>query len=247
MTLSSLFWALGGSLNSVGALFVGGIFGGFANAFYSGSFNALVYETCDQTNRKHDFASVVSSAGTCRHIALAIGTICALIISYFFNLTALAWFAVLPGIGETVTSMFFIEPKCANPEKTSSWKMLKESINDFKKSKKLRRISILDIFDYSLHWTNLGINSLYFQSIVPLWIINIATFIKHILSAAGFAAYKKFKKTNMFKVLTISSWLEAVIGLVTIIANSVSITIHLHLCKFFSIPQRTSSNSSYSS
>lgn len=39
MTLTSLFWAIGGSLNSVLALYIGGLFGGIANAFYSGSFN----------------------------------------------------------------------------------------------------------------------------------------------------------------------------------------------------------------
>lgn len=195
------------------------MFGGFANAFYSGSFNALVYETCEQSNRKQDFASVISSAGTYRHIALAVGTLCALVISYFFNLTVLAWFAVLPGVCETVTSMFFHEPKNCNLDKTSPLQMLKESMADFKRSKKLRQIAALDVFDYSLHWTNLGINSLYFQSIVPLWIINITTFINHIFSAAGFATYKKFKKTNMFKVLTVSSWLESSVGLITIIAT----------------------------
>lgn len=222
MTLSSLSWALGGTINSITALFIGGFFGGIANAFYSGSFNALVYETCDQANRKHDFASVISSAGAYRHIALALGTIIALITSYLFNLTILAWIAVIPGIAETITSMFFHEPICSSEDKPNPWQMLKSSIKDFKKSKKLRQIAMLDIFDYSLHWTNLGINGLYFQTITPLWVINVATFIKHILSAMGFAIFKKFKNSNMFKVLTISSWLEALVGLMTIIINNIA-------------------------
>lgn len=234
MTLASLFWAAGGTFNSIPMLFFGGFLGGLANAFYSGSFNALMYETCEQAGRKEDFAAVVASAGASRHVALAIGTVIALIVSGFYNLTILAWVAVLANLGELITSLFFQEPLCPNRKKDHPWTMLKNSIGDFKKSQKLRRISMLDIFDESLHWSNLGINSLYFQTIAPLWAINVATFIKHIFSALGFSVFKKFKKTNMFKILTLSSWLETAVGLVTILINSVFSPFIWAFASFFS-------------
>ncbi len=232
MTLSAFFWALGGSIDSTVTLFVGGFFAGLANSFYSGSFEALIYETCTKLKRRQDFSAVISNAGTCRYLALALGTIMALVIYSLYGLTVLAWFAVLPRICETITSLFFVEP-LANSPKVSSLQMLKNSIKCFKASKKLRQISALQIFDESLYWTNLGINSLYFQTLVPLWVINIATFINHILSALGYAAFKKFRQLNMFKILTFSSWIEAGFGIITIIVNSVLSPFIWGLASFF--------------
>ena len=156
----------------------------------------------------------------------------ALVIYSWYGLTVLAWFAVLPRICETITSMFFVEPLAKSP-KVSSLQMLKNSIKCFKASKKLRQISALQVFDESLYWTNLGINSLYFQTLVPLWVINIATFINHILSALGYAAFKKFRQLNMFKILTFSSWIEAGFGIITILVNSILSPFIWGLASFF--------------
>lgn len=202
-------------------MIVGGVLGGLANALYSGSFEALVYETCDQANRRNDFASVIASAGACRHIALALGTVVALIVSIFWGLTILAWVAVLANLGEVVTSLFFKEPMVQRQEKLHPWKMLKNSLYDFRQSAKLRQISYLEIFDYSLHWTNLSVNGLYFQTIVPLWVINVATFAKHIFATVGFSMFKKFKNANMFKILTYASGAEAIAGMATILINNI--------------------------
>lgn len=221
MTLCSFFYALGGTIESLPILMLGGCMGGLSNSFYSGSFEAMIYETCVQTDKKHNFASTIASAGAYRHSALAIGTLIALGVSHFFGLTALAWVAVIPNLGEIATSLFFHEPMCPRPDRTNPWTMLKNSIKDFAKSAKLRSISILEVFDFSLHWTNLSINGLYFQSLAPLWVINIATFLKHIASTLGFNGFHKFKHSNMFKILTVSNSAEAFIGLITIIANCI--------------------------
>ena len=221
MTLSALFWALGGTFHSSLSLFIGGFCGGLANALYSGSFNALIYETCTKIRKQKHFATIISIAGTYRYIALSVGTILALIIYYFFNLTVLAWFAVLPRLGETITSMFFVEPYRTTRPHTTAYKLLKNAINNFQTSSKLQQLSLLNIFDRTLHWVNIGITNLYFQSFVSLTIINISTFIKQILSACGFATFKKFKKHNMFQLITTSSWIEAAIGIFTLISSGI--------------------------
>ena len=201
-----LLYALAGNYNSTELLVVGSLFWGIAIAFVSGTDEAMMYETMEQLKLKSKYDIIFSQAGMFTQLGLALGAIIGAIITYFYSLNTLAWICVIPMFIHFVITLFYIEPnKSFNDKKDNSFKHFLEAIKKIKHNKKLQIISLLQILDRSSGYAAHSIEGAFFNTLIPLYFVNLIRMIKQITGAISYYIVKYIRKFSFFHILVASS------------------------------------------
>lgn len=213
LCVSSLFfvicfilYALAGTFNSVIFLIVGSLFWGTAMALCSGTDEAMVYETMEQLKKRNKYDIVFSRIGMFTQIGLAIGAIVGAIITYFYSLNTLAWFCVLPMSIHFIITLFYVEPdRILESKEETSFSHFIEAMKKIKNNKKLQKISLLQIVDRSSGYSAHSIEGAFFNTLVPLYYVNIMRMIKQLTGAMSYYIVKYVRKFNFFHILIAST------------------------------------------
>ena len=86
-----LLFSIAGNLMMSSLLFIGAVSRGIADAFESGTSEALLYETMRELGKENEYDLVFSRSKMFGQIGLAAGAVIAAVITYFYSLNTLAW------------------------------------------------------------------------------------------------------------------------------------------------------------
>lgn len=191
-----VLYALGGNYLF---LLLGALFEGIARSFYSGNNEALLYDSLEQSNRKHELSSVMGKIGSMGQWALAVaGLLGGFIANWSFQWVM--WIAVIPQVICLILSLMIIDTKTFEKEESNIYSHLRESFKNFLSSKKLRMLSLADILGFGMGEASFQFRSAFIASLWPIWAIGIAQIISNIGAAISFRFAGKM--INKFKAIT---------------------------------------------
>ena len=216
-----LLWALAGQLDCMWLLFIGAIFWGLCDALLSGTLDALMYETMEELNQKENFPLFYAQTNFWNQFGLAISTLLAAFITFFFSLQTLAWLSLVTMIGQLITAYLFVEPKrIAEQKRTTSIAHFFIAFRRLWRNKRLRFYAWLTLMNESVGETYEQIETAYFQTLIKEWLINVMRFIKLISGMIGFAVVPYVKRFGSVKLFFTSVSLNEILKIIGVTLNN---------------------------
>ena len=217
-----LLWALAGQFNYMWLLFIGAVFWGLCDALLSGTLDALMYETMEELNQKENFPLFYAQTNFWNQFGLAISTLFAAFITYFFSLQTLAWLSLVTMIGQLITAYLFVEPKrVSEQKKTTSMVHFFIAFRRLWRNKRLRFYAWLTLMIESVGEAYTQIEATYFKTIIKDWLINIMCFIKQISGMIGFSVIPYVKRFGSVKLFFTSVSLNEVLKVIGVVLNNI--------------------------
>lgn len=216
--LMSLIFALAGTFDYKYLLIIGAVVWAFAEAFASGTDDALMYETMEELRKSDKYDILYARSKTFGQIGLGIGALVAAIVTYFYSLTVLAWVCAIIDIIPIFICLRFIEPKKHTGEDTTSFKYFVAAIRAFIQNKKLRILATIQMLSHGISMTGHRFEGAYFNMLIPTWAVNVARIIKQTCGAISFSIAPYFRKFGFYKILVAST-----IGMTIIKATAVAL------------------------
>lgn len=218
--LAFLMFALAGSFGFKYLLILGAVFWAFADAFASGTDDALMYETMEELRKVDKYDIVYARSKMFCQIGLGTGALIAAAVTYFYSLNVLAWVSVIFGIIPMLISLRFVEPKKHIAEDCSSIKHFMVAIKAFIKNKKLRILATIQMLNRGVGFAAYRIEGAYFNMLIPTWMVNVVQIIKQTCGTISFAVTPYFRKFGFYRILVASTIGMAVIRTTGVILNN---------------------------
>ncbi len=215
-----LSWALAGQLNQVFLLFLGGFLMGISDAFFSGTDEALMYETMEELGRPDEYDTLFSKSRGYNQVGLALSALSAAFILYFFSLQILAWISVFSTLASWIVAFFYIEPKrSAKPKHTTSFKQFRIALRQLLRNKKARFYALIEMVDTGVGFATFRFESVYYETLLAKWVINVVRFVKQISGIISFfyivPRVKKWGKECVFFSSLLGNIVLRFIGLIS--------------------------------
>ncbi len=221
--ISCFLYAVAGSFVSIPILIIASILLGTSEALSSGTDEALMYETVDEMGKSDKFNVIYAKNGFWIQIGLLSAAIIGAVTTYYYDMVVLAWISVIVTIPCCILRFFYIEPqRTKKQKKVTTYRHLRKSLKELWKNKRLRFYAIVNIFDNSISNSSGRIESAYFATLVPLWLVNVARMVKQISGAIGFAIISKIKHFGPVKILFTSMIGMVIVRSISVIANNIS-------------------------
>ena len=201
-------------------LILGAVLWAFADAFASGTDDALMYETMEELRKSDKYDILYARSKTFGQIGLATGAVVAAVVTYFYSLNVLAWVSVIFGIFPIFICLRFVEPKKHTVEDTTSVKHFIIALKSFLKNKKLRILATIQMLNHGVSFTSYRIEGAYFNTLIPTWLVNVARIIKQVCGAIGFSIAPYFRKFGFYKILVISNAGVIIIKTISVALNN---------------------------
>lgn len=192
-------------------------------ALYSGTDEDMVYESISELKKKKKFHH---AQGKFQSFVMFSWAISALVGGGVAEISFLLVFSIqlLAQIIALATSFFLIEPKKHKEEKVINTS-IKHFITSFKHiiaNKKLKNLTIGRVIDAGSSQVNGEFRQVFLKTIVPMWIIGLARFLKQIVGTFGFwFAGKTIDKFGNFKIVVGSNLLTKTIGLIAVLISNI--------------------------
>lgn len=198
MTAFILF-AAAGVRGTPAMLMAGGVLWGIGEAFFSGTNEALIYETAQELKEENKFNYYFSRINVFYRLGTSTGALLTAIIVLFMPLSAIAWISVIPPFGQLITAFMYKEPKRINAEnlkkrKISSFNMFRIAARNLFRNRKLRFFSFLEILDNSMSQGCHQFESAYFKTLVGNSMISVIRFTKQMWAMFSYLFTPKVKK-----------------------------------------------------
>ena len=221
-SLFGLFlFSIAGNLAMPVLLFVGAVSRGVADAFESGTDEALLYETMQELGKENEYDFVYSRSKMFGQIGLAAGALIATGVTYFYSLNVLAWVSFGLSFFQFFIILSFMEPKRSEAEKqVSSLKHFKNSWSALIQNKKLRYFAVIKMFQKACGWTSYSFESAYFNALVPTWAVSVVRIIKQATGIISYGIAPYFRKFGFLKTLLASSFFMFLIDLAALVLNT---------------------------
>lgn len=216
--LAFLMFALAGSFGFKYLLILGAVFWAFADAFASGTDDALMYETMEELRKADKYDIIYARSKMFCQIGLGTGALIAAAVTYFYSLNVLAWVSVIFGLIPIFISLRFVEPKKHTVEDCSSIKHFMVAIKAFIKNKKLRILATIQMLNRG--FATYRIEGAYFNMLIPTWMVNVVKIIKQTCGTISFAVTPYFRKFGFYRILVASTIGMAVIRTTGVILNN---------------------------
>ena len=222
--VSFIFYGFAGIYSSYWLLACGGLFQGIAFSFYSGTDHALLYESLKQLRKQSKYHEVYGRVNSMLQISAATAALFGGFLAYATSYTFVVWLSLIPLSISFIISMFYVEPKHITSEDhdANPYKHLKEAIQVFFKNKKLRKLAAIDIVDTAFGNVGHRFQIVFFQTLVPIWVIGIIRSIKQFGGAVSFwFAGSVINKFGVFKTLIGGSLIMNGIKLIALGLNNI--------------------------
>ena len=203
--LMAVIFALAGTLGYKYLLIVGAVVWALAEAFASGTDDALMYETMEELSMSDRYDVLYARSKTFGQIGLGVGALIAAVITYFYSLTVLAWVCVVIDIIPIFICLRFVEPKRHNGEDVTSAKHFIAAIKAFVQNKKLRILAIIQMLNHGISSAGHRFEGAYFNLLIPTWAVNVARIVKQTCGAISFSIAPYFRRFGFYRILVASS------------------------------------------
>ena len=214
-------FAVAGNLMMPSLLFIGAFCHGMADAFASGTDEALLYETMQELNKESEYDLVYSRSKMFGQIGLAAGALTATGVTYFYSLNVLAWISFGIAFFQLFIVLSFVEPRISGRKKqVSSLEHFRNSWKALVLNKKLRHFAVIKMFQKACGWTTYSFEGAYFNALIPIWAVSIVRIIKQTTGIVSYAIAPYFRKFGFFKILTASSFFMFLIDLMALVLNT---------------------------
>ncbi len=228
-TLAFTIFAMAGTFSQKYLLILGAIIWAIADAFASGTDDAMMYETMEELRKADKYDIVYARSRTFGQIGLGLGALIATVVTYFYSLTVLAWVAAILTINQTIVALQLVEPKVHTREDCTSVKHFVAAIKAFLQNKKLRILATIQMINHGISFAGHRFEGAYFNLLIPTWAVNIARMVKQTCGAISFAIAPYFRKFGFYKILVTSTLGMMAIKLSAVIMNNM-VTPFLQSC-----------------
>lgn len=216
ITLAVIFYALG----QYYFLVIGAIAEGISRSFYSGNNNALLYDSLAQESKTEEYDHYLGRTTAPTQVSAAIAAVAGgLLAAKSFSLVMRL--SVIPQLACLLLSFYLIEPQVKDKVATNIYNHLKEAVNKFKQSYKLRMLSVSSILSYGIGESTYQFQVAFYNTLWPVWALGIAKMISNVSAALSFyfsgSVIRKFKALN---VLLFSNIYSSIVGLIALVFPS---------------------------
>ncbi len=218
--INMVLWALAGLISLPWLLFLGSILRGIGLAFKSGTDTAMIYETLQQIQQRKLFTNILAKINAFYQLGALMSAFGATFITYYFSLQTLVCLAIIPSFINVIVVMMMVAPKCCFEQGMSPQKQLAKSLLVFRKNKKLRHYALLQTLNHALSVSVFRFESTYFETLVPLYFVNIARALQHATGWLSFQLVGLVSKVNLLKILCYSTLGSAFVRVIALIMNN---------------------------
>lgn len=233
LTISFILMAISGNLHIVWILYLASVLWGASEAFLRGTIEALMFETTDELKINDGFKNLYAKSMFSDQAGCAFGALFATFFLNLFSLNWLAWFSVLPTLGQFAISCFLVEPKRKNKQIPIKQNFI-ASLKDLWFNKRLRFYACADIIFSTLGDTSHRFEVVYFNTLVTDWIITLGRFLKHVCGMLGALAMPLLKKISSPKIYFGSIMINLCVRTTAVLFNNVCTPfVHMFLNFFY--------------
>ena len=218
--LAYIIFALAGTFAYKYLLILGAVIWAVADAFASGTDDALMYETMEELNKADEYDIVYARSKTFDQIGMGMGALIAAVVTYFYSLATLAWVSVAFSVIPIVVCSRFVEPKIHNGEDCTSMKHFITAIKAFLQNKKLRMLSTIQMLSRGISFAGHRFEGAYFNMLIPTWAVNVARIIKQTCGAISFHVAPYFRRFGFYQILVASTIGMTIIKSTAVILNN---------------------------
>lgn len=218
--LMSVIFALAGTLGYKYLLIVGAVVWAFAEAFASGTDDALMYETMEELRKSDKYDILYARSKTFGQIGLGLGALVAAVVTYFYSLTALAWVCAVIDAIPIFICLRFVEPKRHDGEDVTSAKHFIAAIKAFVQNKKLRILATIQMLGHGISFAGHRFEGAYFNLLIPTWAVNVARVVKQTCGAISFSIAPYFRRFGFYRILVASTIGMTIIKGTAVILNN---------------------------
>jgi len=210
--LSVIFYAIG---QWYWVLVVGAILEGLYRSLFSGNNDALLYESLVETGQKDTYHSVLGKMHSNLELAGFIAAIIGgLLASMSYQLLLLV--SVVPQLIALGIAFKITEPKNIKEDVGNIYSHLKEAVQAYKKSSKLRNISLADIIGSGVGESTWSFQAVFYKSVLPVWAVGFVMSLNFLMSAISFRLSEWL--INRFKALNVLIYQEIYTRVLCVIA-----------------------------
>lgn len=218
--LMSVIFALAGTLGYKYLLIVGAVVWALAEAFASGTDDALMYETMEELSKSDRYDVLYARSKTFGQIGLGVGALIAAVITYFYSLTVLVWVCAVIDIIPIFICLRFVEPKRHDGEDVTSAKHFIAAIKAFVQNKKLRILATIQMLGHGISFAGHRFEGAYFNLLIPTWAVNVARVVKQTCGAISFSIAPYFRRFGFYRILVASTIGMTIIKGTAVILNN---------------------------
>lgn len=218
--ISFVLFALAGNVHSMTMLIVGGLMMGLAEAFASGSKDALIYETMTSLRKEHKYDIVYAASHVFSQLGVVAGSLLAILTTYFYSLNTLAWVSVLGAIGNVVVTALFVDPGLKASGSQPSIKHFYQTLKTCKKDSILRSLILLQMANKGLGRVSYRLEGVYFNTLIPTFLVNVNTIIRTLIGAVSFMLAPLLRHIGFFKIIITSLSCNVIIRLAGVVINN---------------------------
>jgi MFS family permease len=182
-SLSIACYALG---ISFWVLLCGALFEGLSRALFSGTDNAVLFESLTVEDREKNLdhylgrMNFMSQAALCASAAL-----CAWLALY--SLELVLWVSVIPQVLSLVSVLLLTKTSMAKNEGERLLDLLFEAIRNFKRNTRLKLLATAETLDFGIGESIFFyFQGAFFETLVPTWILGLARCANHLFGSIGF-------------------------------------------------------------
>lgn len=217
--LSVTFYAIG--MNFL-ILFIGALFEGLRQAWYSGNNDALLYETLSSSNRKDDYDHYLGRTSAMFQVAAAVGIIVGGFIAVW-SFPLVMWLSVIMQVVCLIISLFIVEPIKHSKQSSNIYTHLMVAIKKIWINRKLRLLSINSIISFAIGESTYQFRSAFVNTLWPLWAVGFSQVLSSIGAAISYwYSGKLIKKVGTFRLLFISNIYSKIINISSVVISTVA-------------------------
>lgn len=186
-------------------LVAGAIFEGLSRSFYSGNNDAFLHDTLADDGLESEYDEYLGKTSSTEQMAMGISALLGGVIANF-SFNYLLWLSVISQIGMLLISYQFLEPKLRTKSEVNIYSHIKEAIKLFIQNRKLRLLSIISIWSYSIGEMRWEFSSAFTATVWPIWAVGIARTLPSFgASLSFFFSGKIIRKFSKVKILLFES------------------------------------------
>ena len=221
-TLAFILFSVAGTFGYKYLLILGGVIWAVADAFASGTDDAMMYETMEELRKTDKYDILYARSKTFGQIGMGLGALIAALVTYFYSLTVLSWVSAAISVGRILITVQLIEPNKHTQDDPTSLQHFITAIKAFIKNKKLRILATIQMLNRGISFTSHRLEGAYFNTLIPTWAVNIARLVKQTCGAVSYSIAPYFRKFGFYRILVASTIGMTVIKLTAVILNNVA-------------------------
>lgn len=250
MVFASLFRLIGliigsyaGIYGSYYLLLISACSMGLAYSMFSGTDDALLYETMSELRKSNKYHEVFGKVNSVFNMAQAISAIAGGLVAYLYSYTHTVIITIFPALICLIIALFFVEPKIHKEVKHSSFAHLKEALIYMWRNKELRLFSVIDIAIGVTNDSSHTFLPAFFEQLIPVWLLGVVNMISKSISSVSFwFSAKLLNKYGKIRILTSCIFSSVLIRALAFYLNTVISPFIYVISSMFGAPEYVSLN-----